>query len=271
VISLIAIGRLIRFNAPMLFPRILRVLLLTSFTVASVVSAEGTAFRPALVGNGPQSLVNQIDAQKLAAKGQGNAASCSNVMSGIPAKRKMVSTYRGTPDSKRLAREVELALQRSYFIPAIYNRAPVSVIFAGAALFCVVGGKPQLHIYANQNPDDLKQGKDFIAPHLISGTNKWEAAKPEIEKARLHQRNGAAELAITVDLAGRIKNLRVASKGPLNYNFGRAALKEYASVRYIPGFRNGKPVECVFNYTSYVQAYRKPQITRLEPTFIGPQ
>ncbi|MEO8043695.1 MAG: energy transducer TonB [Spartobacteria bacterium] len=248
----------------MLFPGVLRFLFAT-FALASVAAAQ-SPFRPALVGNGPKSLVNQIDAKKLAAKGQGDAVVMFECYIGHSGKAEDGRTYRGTPDSKYLAREVEEALKRSYFIPAAYKGKPVSVYFAGAAMFYVIDGKPQLHVYANQSSEDLKQGKDFIAPQLISGTDDWDSAKTELEKARLHQRNGAAVLALRVGTDGQVKDIRVASEDPPNYNFGRAAVKEYTKAVFIPGFRNGKPVECSFDYTSYVLTYRKPQITRLNAT-----
>jgi hypothetical protein len=179
-------------------------------------------------------------------------------------------TYRGTPGSKHLVEEIKAALDHAWFVPAIYDGKPTAVYFAGAVLFYAVDGKPQLHVYANQNADDLKEGKDFIAPQLISGTTDFEKAKPELEKARLHQRNGAATLAISVDATGKVTSMKVASEDPPNYNFGRAALKEYADARYIRGYRNGKPMACTFEYTSYVIAFRKERYQRLNPTHIGP-
>ncbi len=229
------------------------------------------AFRPALVGNGAKSLVNLIDVDRLVAKGQKDAVIMFECYVGRNGKAEDGTTYRGTPDSKRLAEAVKAALERAYFIPALYNQKPTAVYFAGAAMFYALNGRPQLHVYANQNAEDLRQGKDFIAPQLIAGSDDWESAKPELEKARLHQRNGAAVLAISVDSTGKVTKMKVASEDPPNYNFGRAALKEYASAHYIPGFRNGQPVACTFDYTSYVSTYRKARYQRLNPTIIGAQ
>ncbi len=251
----------------MLIPRIFSVVLY--FYLIANAEAE-PAFRPALVGNGPKSLVNLIDVGKLAAKGQRDAAVMFECYVGRSGKAEDGMTYRGTPGSKLLAKEVSAALDRASFVPAIYNGKPISIYFAGAVMFYVVNGKPQLHVYANQNADDLKQGKDFIAPQLISGTTDFEKAKGELEKARLHQKNGAITLAISVDASGAVTGMRVAAEDPPNYNFGRAALKEYAGARYLPGFRNGRPVACTFEYTSFVIAFRKERYQRLNPTIIGP-
>ncbi len=237
---------------------------------AAAVQAE-PASRPALVGNGAKSLVNLIDVKKLAAKGQGDAAVMFECYVGRNGKAEDGRTYRGTPDSKRLAHEVEVALERAFFVPAVSDHKPVEVYFDGAVMFYMVNGQPQLHVYANQSAEDLKVGKDFIAPQLISGTDDWDSAKTELEKARLHQKNGAAVLAISVDASGRVTNMKVASEDPPNYNFGRAALKEFGHARYIPGFRDGRPVACNFEYTNYVLAYRKEKYQRLNATIIGPQ
>ena len=242
-----------------------------AFVVLASALPAAPALRPALVGNGANSLVNLINVQKLVAKGQKDAAVMFECYVGRNGKAEDGMTYRGTPDSKRLAAEVEAALARASFIPAISDGKSVSVYFAGTVMFYVANGKPELHVYANQSGDDLKQGKDFIAPQLIAGTTDFENAKGELEKARLHQKNGAATLAISVDVSGKVTNMRVAAEDPPNYNFGRAALTEYAAARYIPGFRNGQPVACSFDYTSYVVAYRKSRYQRLNPTIIGPQ
>lgn len=267
---LIATNAVIWFNAAMFPSRITCAVVLASLALITTAQAE-PAFRPALVGNGPKSLVNLIDVKKLAAKGQKDAAVMFECYVGRKGKAEDGRTYRGTPGSKLLAHEVEVALERAVFVPAVADQKPAAVYFNGAVMFYMVNGQPQLHVYANQSAEDLKAGKDFIAPQLISGTHDWDAAKAELEKARLHQKNGAAVLAISVDSSGRVTNMKVASEDPPNYNFGRAALKEYAHARYIPGFRDGRPVACNFEYTSYVVAFRKERYQRLNPTIIGPQ
>ena len=71
-------------------------------------------------------------------------------------------------------------------------------------MFLVKEGKPHLRVYMNQNHDDIAKGNDFIAPQLLTNTIGWEAARsdPAVVKASLYKKEGAIQLAITVDANG---------------------------------------------------------------------
>ncbi len=73
---------------------------------------------------------------------------------------------------------------------------------------------------------------------------------------------------MSVDTSGKLNDLKVVAEDPPNLNFGRAALVEYSTARFIPGFRNGKPVSANFNYTSYVRVTMEPIETRLRASLI---
>lgn len=136
----------------------------------------------------------------------------------------------------------------------------------------VTEGKPHLRLYANQNPDALASGKDFIAPQLIVGTENWEGAKPALERARTTLTNGAVELEIDVSGDGANRGMKLISEDPPGYNFGRALLLEYKEAHFIPGFRDGRPVSCSFRFTDYIfTGERMTRYSRLNPTHIGPQ
>src|SRR6058998_2358097 len=104
-------------------------------------------FRPALLGTGPDSLINRIDTAGLIKQGQKDAAimfSCSVKKDGTVLS---VSTYRGTPDSKLLEQEILKKLSAAAnpkFIPAIYNHMPVGAIYYGTVTFAIVNDKPRL-------------------------------------------------------------------------------------------------------------------------------
>src|SRR5438093_13698339 len=85
-------------------------------------------FRPILLGAGPDSLINRIDAAGLVKQGQKDGA----VMFTCSVKRDgrvlSVSAYQGTPDSKLLQQEVLKKLSAAAnpkMIPAVYNHMPV--------------------------------------------------------------------------------------------------------------------------------------------------
>jgi len=214
--------------------------------------------RPALTGNAPNALINLIDTKKLMEKGQGTGLlnfQCFVRTSGQPAN---TATFRATPESKALESEVNSALNRCRFIPAIYNGKPTAVAFIETVVFIVADGKPHLRIYANQNRDDVAKGDDFIAPQLIAGTANKVPLKDELAKARIYGRTGVVELAITVDANGNQKHIRVLSEDPPGFNFGKAELEFFWGAKYIPGFRNGHPVDCTFTqYDWFWPVYRR--------------
>ncbi|CAN5461132.1 hypothetical protein BH18VER1_BH18VER1_10160 [soil metagenome] len=73
---------------------------------------------------------------------------------------------------------------------------------------------------------------------------------------------------MSVDGAGKLNDVKVVSEDPPNMNFGRAALVEYSTARFIPGFRNGKAVSANFRYTSYIRVTMEPSETRLRASLI---
>src|SRR5450432_362535 len=91
------------------------------FPLQSIVGAEGNPeFRPALVGNGPNSLANLVDAEKLLKSGQGDAVVLfDELVFPFTVKGAYGSVYRGTAGSKLLQKAVLRALDNSQFIPAI--------------------------------------------------------------------------------------------------------------------------------------------------------
>src|SRR5947199_7209734 len=110
-------------------------------------------YRPALLGTGPDSLINRIDTAGLIKQGQKDAAimfSCSVKKTGDVLS---VSTYRGTPDSKLLEQEILKKLSAAAnpkFITAIYNHMPVDALYYGTVTFAIVHDKRLLRIFSHQ-------------------------------------------------------------------------------------------------------------------------
>src|SRR5215469_3757753 len=107
-------------------------------------------FRPALLGTGPNSLVNRIDTADLIKKGQKDAAvmfSCLVAPTGDVVRS---ACYRGTRGSELLEQEVLKRLASAKFIPAIHNHQPVIAVFYGTVTFAAVNGKPRLRIFCSQ-------------------------------------------------------------------------------------------------------------------------
>src|SRR6266511_718686 len=119
-------------------------------------------FRPALLGTGPDSLVNKIDTADLIKKGQKDAAvmfSCLVAPTGDVVRS---AAYRGTRGSELLEQEVLRRLVNAKFIPALHNHQPVIAVFYGTATFAVVNGKPRLHSCANRQREEGKKESNLI-------------------------------------------------------------------------------------------------------------
>ena len=219
------------------------------------VAADNPEFRPALIGNGPKSLVNLIDVQKLLQQGQGDALVMFSAFAAGGRPFKGYSTIdNATPDSKLLQKEVLRELDKAEIVPAIAHHESVLVTFRGTVVFSA-NSKPHLRIFANQERDEIANGNDFVAPQLLLDTVDWDLSNDELRVALHHQIKCVAELSLRVDASGKTVNVTVAREEPPKLNFGDAARKAFAKARFIPGFRNGKPVECSFHLTEFYHPY----------------
>jgi len=200
-------------------------------------------YRPALVGSGPNSLINVIDTQGLIKQGQKNAAfmfSCIVATTGDVA---WSATYRDRPESKLLEQEVLKRLTNVKFIPAIHNHQPATVMFYGTVEFAIVNGKSRLRIFANQQLQQLKQAHDFIDPQPYFGADSKFNGFHYPDTGSPVAVTGNAEVALTVDADGNLKDVQLVSEYPPLLGFGEAALLDFGKAKFIPAFRDGKPVE----------------------------
>lgn len=201
-------------------------------------------YRPALIGNGPSAMINRIDAKSLVAKGQKDAAimfSCSVLKTGEIGWSR---TYRGTTGSKALEEEVLARLRDTKFVPAVYNHIPVDVVYYGTVTFAIVDGKPRLRIFSNQQPDELKQENDFIGPQPFWGLDsKFTGFHYPVNDTPVMVK-GLVEVKVAVDATGGLQRLQVVEEEPPFLGFGDAAFADFRFAKFIPAFRNGKPVAC---------------------------
>lgn len=200
-------------------------------------------FRPALLGTGPDSLINRIDTADLIKKGQKDAAVMFSCLVAPTGDIVRSGAYRGTPASKVLAEEVLRRLANAKFIPAIHNHQLVIAIFYGTVTFAVVNGKPRLRVFSNQQLDELKKENDFIDPQPYLGQDSKFTGIHYPDTGTTVQLTGVAELALNVDVAGNLKSMQVISEEPPLLGFGQAAMSDFSGAKFIPAFRDGKPVE----------------------------
>ena len=216
--------------------------------VGSSQTANLPMYRPVLLGPGPDSLINRIDTADLIRRGQKDAAimfSCSVKKDGMVLS---VSTYRGTPDSKVLEQEVLKRLSAAAnpkFIPGVYNHLPVDAIYYGTVTFVLVDGKPRLRIFSNQERAELAKESDFVGPQPFwGGDSKFTGFHYPSSDTAPVKVDGSAELEVKVDANGNLEDMSVLSEEPPFLGFGETAFTDLAKAKFIPAFRNGKPVAC---------------------------
>jgi TonB family protein len=151
--------------------------------------------------------------------------------------------YRGTRGSELLEQEVLKRLVSAKFVPAIQNHQPVIAIFYGTATFAAVNGKPRLRIFANQQLEEVKKESNFIDPQPYVGPGSKFTGVHYPETGTTVAVTGVVELALKVDAAGNLKNMQIVTEEPAYLGFGRAALSDFNGAKFIPAFRDGKPVE----------------------------
>jgi hypothetical protein len=210
-------------------------------------------YRPALLGLGPNSVINRIDTQDLIKKGQKDGSvmfCCSVTKTGEIAN---TWTYRGTPESRLLEQELVRRLDQALFVPGIYNHQIVHVLFYGTVTFSIVNGKPRLRIFANQEAAELKKESDFVGPQPFVGRDsKFEGLHFPDDVLEVPI-SGLVELALKIDADGNLKELRVVSEEPPLVGFHRAATEDFRVAKFIPAFRDGKPVECSITLPVYYE------------------
>jgi hypothetical protein len=216
-------------------------------------TGELPLYRPALLGIGPNSVINRIDTQDLIKRGQKDGSimfCCSVTNTGAIAN---TWTYRGTPGSELLEQELVRRLDQAAFVPGIYNHQPVHLLFYGTVTFAVVNGKPRLRIFANQEEPELKKESDFIGPQPFTGReSKFEGLHypDDVLEAQI---SGLVGLAMKIDADGNLKELAVVSEEPPLVGFRRAAAEDFRVAKFIPAFRDGKPVECSITLPVYYE------------------
>jgi hypothetical protein len=210
--------------------------------------------RPALVGTAPNSLINTIDITDLTKKGQKEAAVMFSCLVAPTGDIVHSGAYRGTHGSELLEQELLKRLATAKFIPAVHNHQPVIAVFYGTVKFAVVNDKPRLRIFANQQLEEVDKETDFIDPQPYVGQDSKFDGLHYPDTGSTVAVTGVVDLALNVDAKGNLTNLQVLSEEPPLLGFGNAALSDFSGAKFIPGFRNGKPVECNVK----VPVYYKP-------------
>lgn len=202
-------------------------------------------YRPIVLGKGPKSLVDRIDTQALIKAGQKDALVMFTCFVDKNGKMVESAVYRSTPNSDPLQRELKRGLLDAEFIPAIYNQSPVDAVYYGTVSFVVVQGKPRLRIFSNQEYPELTKESDFVGPQPIfgggshfSGLHYPPAAAAQVPVS------GIADIKVKIDENGNLEWMEAIGEHPPLVGFAAQGLVDLDGTKFIPAFREGKPVSC---------------------------
>lgn len=152
--------------------------------------------------------------------------------------------YGGTPGTEKLKFEIKNCLRQSQFVPAVYDHQRVYAYFSGTVTFSVINGKPRLRIFANQDAAELEKESDFVAPQaFIMEKRYYEPRKYPAKPWEADDVPGVVVMRESVDASGKLKDLKVIKEIPPGQKFGESALKDLRDLTFLPGFRNGRPVD----------------------------
>jgi hypothetical protein len=216
-------------------------------------SAPLPQYRPAVLPVGTNSVINRMDTAGLIRDGQKDASlyfRCSVSKTGDIMN---TWTYKQSPDSTHLERELIRCLDQALFIPAVYDHEPVNALFFGAVIFKIVDGKPRLRIFANQEAEELKKESDFISPQPFVGRGSKFEGLHYPNDAVTSQLTGLVEMAMKIDATGKLQDLKIVSEYPPLVGFRRAAAEDLRVATFIPAFRDGKPVACSITLPIYYE------------------
>jgi len=220
-------------------------------------------YRPILLGRGSTSLVNLIDVQELMRKGQKDAAIMFSVSVSKTGEIMWAGTYRGTEGSKPLEEEVQKRLSpasATKFIPGVYDGQAVDAIYYGTVVFAVVDGQPRLRVFSNQEDGELQREADFIGPQPFFGPQSgFKGLHYPPKDAAPVQVDGVAVLTLTIDAQGGLQGIFLAAEEPPFSGFGDAAVRDFTDAKFIPAFRDGKPVAAQIKLPVY---YRTDALVR---------
>jgi hypothetical protein len=217
--------------------------------VISLIALSGAAaeelpeFRPALIGRSPGAIINRIDEKTLVAAKQKESLVMFFAKVEKTGDVTWSASYLGAPDSQLLAQEVDRALVGAKMIPAIRNHEPVAVLFYGCVVFSMTAdGKPRLRLFANQDPNEIKKESDFIAPQACLGGDSGLAALRYPQNGSTVPLSAIVNLQLAVDASGNPQSVKVTDESPPLLGYGDAAAMDFNAAKYIPAFRDGKPV-----------------------------
>jgi hypothetical protein len=245
-------------------PQMLVALVTAALATTGSLRAENPDMRPALVGNGKNSLVNIFNPQNVLKRGETHGAlyfGCIIAPNGVPERGNI---WGNTEETKALRDELRIKLSQSRFVPAVYNHRNVYCWFQGTLAFSTTDGKPHVRIFANQQLPELQKESDFITPQMVSVPGHiydFTKVKDPFGGWATEDKPVVADMSLSVDASGQVKDIHLEKVTPPDQQKYAASAVEMLKQRtWLPAYRNGRPVDSTTMFRYYfIPAYHSLQ------------
>lgn len=225
--------------------------------VGSLAAETLPEFRPALIGHHRKALINLINVRSLMERGQKDGTVMFET--GISELGQGYSSrcFRGSPNTELLQKEVMGQIDQAQFEAAVYRHTHVTAYIQGTVMFLIHDGKPMVRIFLNQDENEIKAGHDFIAPQYCFATGNTAFRNFTMPLPP----GGVAVVGLDIDATGHVTGRKMVYEYPPGMNYGNIILSNIGEALFIPGFRNGKPTACHFNWTAVFRGAGKSSKT----------
>ncbi len=240
------------------FPLYSAVLIVLMLAVAQL-RASGN-FRPAMIGNGADSLAARLHYPEKAKRKMTQGAVTFYCEVGTDGKAEHVEVI-GAKNKGALTAAVENALEKGRFRPAMSDGKPVPVMIGGTILFLFHDKQPIIAVsLSTADKEKTAALGNYIQPQMI-GSNADFRRKLIKSQYDIHLRGGqnpSAEVLVQVDAQGNLTSTKILAQSPPDGGWGPLMVKAMKGAKFIPAMKNGSPVAGEFNLPLIFKGMRDP-------------
>lgn len=234
-----------------------------SFAIFSLsVQAYAQNARPAMIGNGPDSVAAKLHYPSKAKAAKTEAAIPFYCEVGANGKPDHLQLY-GARDKGEFRQALLVALRGGRFQPAIAGGQDVPVILGGTAIFMFRDNQPTIAIsLCTADKGKVASMSNYIQPQMLSTSAQF---RRKIWQSRfdsdVHLRPGVhpgAVATVDVDAQGNLINTKISAESPADSGWGTLLVKGFKGAKFIPALSNGKPVAGEFDLTVNYEDLQNP-------------
>ncbi len=239
------------------------------FWIASPAQAAGGGFRPAMIGNGANSVASRLHYPPKERAANHQAAVTFNCEVRTDGKASQIS-IRCDRRLQRFGDMVNTALRAGRFEPAQVGGKPIDVAIGGTVLFAIDNGKPVIAVsLVTAEKDKIVGLQNYVQPQMIGGPEFRRKIFQLSHKYNLMDAKlPGAEVMAEVDGQGNLTGTKLVTETPPHGSWGALLLKAMEGQKFIPAMKNGQFVAGEFDYVLDAVNLRNPDASPLTGSLI---